>query len=1327
MVAARVLRAGSTQELSSVLEPGALAEARRLTEILRDDDGDVQARYTLGWLHYYRALGLPAGEDHEDLEDAVRMFAFCLTAGVASEYLPQPLVTIVVEYAAPAATAMLQEAVDSPSHAAITAAVALWQRIVAVIPADHPNRARGLTNLGLALRARFQRTGDVADLDAAVQNLHQAVDRSLGGVERARRLANLAEALRLRFERIGARIDLDAAIEAGRAAVAAISADHPDRPSVLNTLGNLLRLRFERTGARADLDAAIETLQKATATFPADRLGRGAVLGDLGNALRLRFERTGAMADLDAAIDVGRAAVAAEESHHHVRRAAALGNLGTALRLRFERVAATADLDAAIQSLQQAVTVIPVDHVDRAMHLNNLAVALLRRFEHTDATADLEAGIQTLQQVLTVIPEDHPNRAMYLSNLGNALCTRFERTGRTADLNAAIEVCNAAVDATPADHPLRASHLNNLGNVLRARYARTGRLADLEAAIEAGRAAMSSGPVDHPRRARWLNNLGGGLRARFERTGSLADLDAAIQAFRHAVAATPSDHPDLPRHLSNLGGTLRIRFERTGSLTDLDAAIEAGRAAVSGTPAGHPHLATRSNNLGGALLIRFGRTGALTDLGTAIHTLQQAVGATPVDHPHRAMHLTNLGNALLARFEQAGAFSDLRNAIDVSRAAIAASPADHPDQVGRLNNLGAALQARFGRTGARADLNAAIKTFRQAVATSPSDHPDRARLLDNLGNALKARLELSGAPADRDAAVSACVEAMQVSAGPPSIRIQAARAGASLAAPTDPGRAASLLEMAVRLLPEVAPRRLERRDQQHALSGLTGLAADAAALALADTPAAERAPRALRLLESGRTVLLSQALDTRSDLTDLRQHHPDLAERFVELRNQLDQPSDLPTRTTTEATDSYAGIHGRVTLDRVRLADEFAETLANIRTQPGFASFALPPTASELLAQASAGAVVVFNVSVHRSDALLATEGGITSLRLTRLTYDALKGQIENFHRALNAATAPGPSTGRRAAQRDLCKVLEWLWDTAAEPVLEALGYRDVPPQGTGLPRVWWAPGGLLSQIPFHAAGYHTDRAGDRRRRTVMDRVISSFTPTIRALHYARQQAAKSTIRHRALIIAMATTPGFPGMLNHVGTEAAMVRTHLPESVLLAEPDPWHDELATIASPHSPTKANVLDRMPGCAVVHFACHGTSHPADPSQSRLLLHDHNSAPLTVASVASLTLEYAQLAYLSACHTAFGTAELIDEAIHLTSAFQLAGFPHVVGTLWEIDDSLAVDIADAFYTALTLDDGTLDFSRAANALHDAVRAVRDRFPRTPSLWASYLHAGA
>lgn len=49
---------------------------------------------------------------------------------------------------------------------------------------------------------------------------------------------------------------------------------------------------------------------------------------------------------------------------------------------------------------------------------------------------------------------------------------------------------------------------------------------------------------------------------------------------------------------------------------------------------------------------------------------------------------------------------------------------------------------------------------------------------------------------------------------------------------------------------------------------------------------------------------------------------------------------------------------------------------------------------------------------------------------------------------------------------------------------------------------------------------------------------------------------------------------------------------------------------------------------------------------------------------------------LAYLSACGTGQGQDDsYLDESIHLINAFQIAGFRHVIGALWGVEDKLCV----------------------------------------------------
>jgi hypothetical protein len=736
--------------------------------------------------------------------------------------------------------------------------------------------------------------------------------------------------------------------------------------------------------------------------------------------------------------------------------------------------------------------------------------------------------------------------------------------------------------------------------------------------------------------------------------------------------------------------------------------------------------------LASALMSRFERTGTIAALDEAIATLRESLDIVPPDHPARAGILSGLGVVLWRRSEQTGSAADLDQAIPMGREAVAATPADHPELADRLINLAVPLRIRFERTGTTDDLDEAIRLGRQAVAAMPADHPGHAVTQVNLAEVLRARYELTGTPTDREETTTALQHAAELATAPPSIRIRAARAAAELAATAQPGRAAELLRGAIRLLPEVAPRELARPDQQHALGEYAGIASDAAALVLEDpsTPPGDQPILALQLLEAGRAVLLSQALQVRSDITDLAERHPDLASDFVRLRNLLDRTPEA-VAVPDAAADPVA--------DRARSARELNDVLARIRAQRGFESFALPPSADELTARADQGPVVVFNISRYRSDALLLTPDGTICLPLPGLRLQTVIDQVLAFHEALQIAGHGHTGPQRQAAQRQLSGILEWLWDNAAGPVLDALGYLERPAPNRKSPRVWWIPGGLLGLLPIHAAGYHStppDPAG----RAVMDRVVSSYTPTIAALRHARLRSANTEppARSPALVLGMPTTPGVAGRLHHVPDEVRAVAAHLSPAITLTEPDAQadlpSDGSETTAPPGStttlPTRGNVLHHLADCAIAHFACHGATDPADPSRSHLLLHDHDTNPLTVAALAPIHLEHARLAYLSACETALtANTELLDEAIHLTSAFQLAGYPHVIGTLWTIDDEIAVRIADAFYSALSATNhgGAPDVNYAAYALHYAIRDVRDALPATPSLWATYLHAGA
>ncbi|KAL8396668.1 hypothetical protein RB594_003654 [Gaeumannomyces avenae] len=1062
--------------------------------------------------------------------------------------------------------------------------------------------------------------------------------------------------------------DLEEAIRVGREAVDATPLDHPNRAGRLNNLGNHFGDRYSRTGAMADLEEAIRLGREAVDATPLDHSDRAAIQNNLGVRLSNRYSRTGTMADLEEAIRLNREAVDATLLNYP-DRARWLNNFGNYLGDRYSRTGAIADLEEAIRVGKKAVDATPLDHPDRAGRLNNLGVHLSDKYSRTGAIADLEEAIRIGKGAVDATPLDHPDRAGWLNNLGVYLGDRYSRTGAIAYLEEAIRVGKEVVDATPLDHPDRAKWLNNLGIRLGDKYSRTGAIADLEEAIRVGKEAVDATPLDHPDRAGWLNNLGVYLSDKYSRTGAMADLEEAIRIGREAVDATPLDHPDRAGWLNNLGIRLGDRYSRTGAIANLEEAIRVGKGAVDATPLDHPDRAGRLNNLGVRLGDRYSRTGAMADLEEAIRVGREAVDATPLDHPDRAKWLNNLGNRLGDRYSRTGAIADLEEAIRVGKGAVDATPLDHPDRAALLNNLGVRLGDRYSRTRAIANLEEAIRVGKEAVETTPLDHPVRAALLNNLGVRLGDRYFRTGAMADLEEAKKSYSAALRHPTSAVSIRIAAGRRFLSSPAILKDEQAYAIAKTTIDLIPLLTPRSLQNSDKRHLLSAAVGLSSDAAAIALyaGKGPAA-----AVELLETGRGVIAG-ALFEQSDLGALERAHPDLARSFVDLRNQLDTPPQGHSLVVAEhRTVAAEAEDGR----RFKAGPRLAGLLDTIRSKPGFKRFLLSASEADILDAARQGPIVVLNVSSYRCDALAIEQSGIRSLELPHVSRDAI-----NEH----------------ARELKTLATLGWLWDAIVCPVLESLGFTR-PPSDNQWPHVWWVPTGTLTRFPLHAAGYHLRRTGE----TAVDRVVSSYASSVKAIIYSRRrphQAAAAEDSRKAVVVAMQNTPK-QQRLEYASDEANAV-VAVCKSMGLPYDRP------------RPCKIDVFSALETCRIFHFAGHGSTHPTEPLQSQLLFDDWESEPFTVGNLleTNLTSKPPFLAYLSAC----GTGQIldessVDESIHLANACQLAGFRHVVGTLWSVDDELCVDMVRTVYEYLR-DEGMGD-EAVSRGLHRAMSMLRDQW---------------
>lgn len=427
---------------------------------------------------------------------------------------------------------------------------------------------------------------------------------------------------------------------------------------------------------------------------------------------------------------------------------------------------------------------------------------------------------------------------------------------RIDDLEAAIHYGHAALEATPPGDPLRrADVLSELGKAYRIRFEWAGAAGDLDTAIEYGGAAVRDALPGDPARPPYLSSLGVAYLARFSWFGDNSDLAAAINYSEEAVNEARGD-VNRSMCLTNLGLAHRVRFEHAKDASDLDAAVRYATEALEILPGNSPDRAARLSNIGIAYQARFDQTHALRDISSAIDFGLRAVEATSVHDRSRAKWLSNVGVAYRARAT-------------------------------RLNWLEAELQSAIANaTGAEEDLNAAVRYGTEALDVTPVDHPDRATFLTNLGYAYHSRYLRELATEDRAAAIRLWADAASSPTAGAATRTTAAwEWGAAGAEAGDALTAIAGFEATVNLLPVLAWHGLDRATREEHLTRAPGLASDAASWAV-ETGSTRQA---VEFLEAGRSVIWSQVLQTRTDVTRLRDQHPEQASHLNELRVALDR------------------------------------------------------------------------------------------------------------------------------------------------------------------------------------------------------------------------------------------------------------------------------------------------------------------------------------------------------------------------------------------------------------------------------------------------------
>ena len=146
------------------------------------------------------------------------------------------------------------------------------------------------------------------------------------------------------------------------------------------------------------------------------------------------------------------------------------------------------------------------------------------------------------------------------------------------------------------------------------------------------------------------------------------------------------------------------------------------------------------------------------------------------------------------------------------------------------------------------------------------------------------------------------------------------------------------------------------------------------------------------------------------------------------------------------------------------------------------------------------------------------------------------------------------------------------------------------------------------------------------------------------------------------------------------------------------------------------TRAAVLGARAG--ILHFAAHSLLDTARPERTELVL---SGGSLRLRDIYNMRVP-ARLVVLSACQTALGKEMKREGLLGLARAFQQAGVPRVVASLWKVDDRATAELMKEFYVGM-LRDGR----PAAEALREAQRrlAAKARWQH-PYFWAGFVLQG-
>jgi hypothetical protein len=455
---------------------------------------------------------------------------------------------------------------------------------------------------------------------------------------------------------------------------------------------------------------------------------------------------------------------------------------------------------------------------------------------------------------------------------------------------------------------------------------------------------------------------------------------------------------------------------------------------------------------------------------------------------------------------------------------------------------------------------------------------------------------------------------------------------------------------------------------------------------------------AILALENGRELGSRHGMNTvRSYAFDPEK---ELLPQIGVIRDQLRKQPRADTDKAIYTADSFTN----KSKDLIKLLKEIADVGA----------FVQPFNRQRCMWEARSCYIIHLITSSLGTYALVTTSDGFQEVKLPNCINEKLLTLTSTLRKAIVLSQRQEGAKGK--ANDKLRLMLAWLWKTVGKPIVRFLNLKK---SSAKLPHIKWIACGVFSQLPIHAAGVYTENSSD-----YMDQyAVSSYLSSIRASMASQQRKPLIPYYRNAnrdfTLFGMSNSPDVP-------------EGKLPDLDVVKEKQRICTSLGDSFVTHFIDRCNLgmaRDMMHWARIVQVTCHGLPHPTNQSKSRLVLLRDDIEPCTVEQIREMDIPNPLLLFLSACHSAIDPqAGETDEITHLAKAFLLAGFPTVIGTLWQAYEASALEIAAVFYAQVAREwkvgQDEPDADVFPRALHHAVCEWRGNGRMwKPMDWASWV----